>query len=168
MGFFNIAHKGQMDPSGLVKGWSIYNASLILKKRGYTNFYVDAGGDIQVSGANSEGENWVVGIRNPFNRNENVKVLSVTDKGVATSGTAIRGEHVYNPHNSTKNKSKIVSMTVVGSNIYDADRFATAAFAMDQKGISFVESLKGFEGYMIDKKGIATFTSGFDKYVIGS
>ena len=55
-------------------------------------------------------------------------------------------------------------MTVIGPNVYEADRFATPAFAMGKKGIDFVENLPGLEGYMVDKDGIATMTSGFEKY----
>ncbi len=58
-----------------------------------------------------------------------------------------------------------MSLTVIGPNIYDADRFATAAFAMGRDGIYFIENLEGFEGYMIDKNGMATFTTGFEGYV---
>ena len=36
-------------------------------------------------------------------------------------------------------------------------------FAMQREGINFIEKLKGLEGYMIDKNGIATMTSGFEK-----
>ena len=59
----------------------------------------------------------------------------------------------------------VVSLSVIGPNIYEADRFATAAFAMGQEGIRFIERLEGFEGYMIDRHGQATFTSGFTRYV---
>ena len=44
------------------------------------------------------------------------------------------------------------------------DRYATAAFAMGNQGIRFIEQLDGFEGYMIDPRGIATVTGGFRKY----
>lgn len=164
-GYFDIMRQGKFDPSGLVKGWSIFNASKILKEKGFENFYIDAGGDIQVSGLNKFGNEWRIGIKNPFNENEIVKVLSIFDKGVATSGTYIRGQHIYNPRNNLP-ITDIVSITVIGPNIYDADRFATAAFAMGENGINFIENLKGFEGYMISKKGIATYTSGFEKYVV--
>jgi thiamine biosynthesis lipoprotein len=59
----------------------------------------------------------------------------------------------------------IVGLTVIGPNIYEADRFATAAFAMGREGIMFIENLAGFEGYMIDQHGQATFTSHFTRYV---
>jgi thiamine biosynthesis lipoprotein len=63
-----------------------------------------------------------------------------------------------------KPAEEIVSLTVIGPNIYEADRFATAAFAMGEKGILFIEDLAGFEGYMINHEGLATFTSGFKEY----
>lgn len=167
-GYFNIFKNGKIDPSGIVKGWTIFRAAKLLKKNGFKNFYIEAGGDIQVSGKNKENKKWKIGIRNPFKNfkdNEIIKRISVFNKGVATSGTYLRGPHIYNPFEN-KNISDIVSLTVIGPNIYEADRFATAAFAMGKRGIIFIENLKGFEGYMIDKKGIATFTSNFEKYIL--
>jgi thiamine biosynthesis lipoprotein ApbE len=47
-----------------------------------------------------------------------------------------------------------------------ADRFATAAFAMGKRGIYFIEQLPGFEGYVINASARATFTTGFERYVL--
>lgn len=165
-GYFDIHHNGIMDPSGIVKGWAIYNAAEILRKKGFENFYVDAGGDIQARGKNSQGENWRVGIRNPFNMDEIVKIISVSDCGVATSGTYVRGQHIYNPKNDGEDITDILSLTVIGPDVYEADRFATAAFAMGRAGIDFIEYLPRFEGYMIDKDKQATYTTGFARYVL--
>jgi thiamine biosynthesis lipoprotein len=167
-GYFDIRHNGIIDPSGIVKGWAIYNAAEILRKKGFVNFYVDAGGDIQVGGTNHQGEKWRVGIRNPFHMDEIVKILSVTDCGVATSGTYVRGQHIYNPKNNGQAITDILSLTVIGPDVYEADRFATAAFAMGRAGIDFIESLPGFEGYMIDKDRQATYTTGFSRYVLNA
>lgn len=164
-GYFDIRHDGMLDPSGIVKGWAILQAARMLKAAGFVNFFIDAGGDIQVAGT-KQGHPWRVGIRNPFNRNEYVKVLALTDKGIATSGTAIRGQHIYNPHQPQMPIEEIVSLTVIGPDVYEADRFATAAFAMGKRGIYFIEQLSGFEGYMIDASARATFTSGFERYVV--
>lgn len=162
-GFFDIAYNGKIDPSGLVKGWAIQHASEILRKKGFKNFYVEIAGDIEVAGLNNEGKKWAIGIRNPFNKKENVKVVYLSDRGIATSGTYERGEHIYNPKEK-KQATEIASLTVIGPNIYEADRFATACFVMGKEGIYFIEKLPGFEGYMIDHDGIATLTSGFEKY----
>ncbi len=163
-GYFNIDNNGCYDPSGIVKGWAINYAAIILHQKGLSNFYVEAGGDLQVAGKNHHGEKWQVGIRNPFDPDQIVKVLAVSDCGVATSGTYLQGQHIYNPRDR-RPITDIVSLTVIGPTIYDADRFATAAFAMGQAGIQFIETLDGFEGYLIDRDRQATFTSGFVRYV---
>lgn len=164
-GYFDIkTPQGNYDPSGLVKGWAIYKAAQILSGQGFKNFYVDAGGDLEIRGLNSHGQPWTVGIRNPFNPRENVKILSLTNSAVATSGTYLRGKHIYNPHSQTP-ADEIVSLSVIGPNIYEADRFATAAFAMGKEGVYFIEQLEGFEGYSIDTQGLATMTTNFNKYV---
>ncbi len=164
-GFFDIERNGKLDPSGLVKGWAIQQASEQLLAAGFTNFYIEAGGDIQACGSYQKGTAWTIGIRNPFNVDEIVKVIRVRDLGVATSGTYIRGEHIYDPHTDFHVVQTVKSLTVVGPNIYEADRFATAAFAMGEGGIGFIEGLDGFEGYQIDANRVATYTAGFEDYV---
>lgn len=164
-GYFDIQHAGKLDPSGLVKGWAISNAAELVRQAGYVDFFVEAGGDFQAAGKNAQGQDWRVGIRNPFDMQEIVKVLSVTDCGVATSGTYIRGQHIYNPVGGADEINDIVSLTVIGPDVYEADCYATAAFAMGRDGIAFIETLDGFEGYMIDQQRQATFTSKFERYV---
>ena len=164
-GYFDIRRGDRIDPSGIVKGWAIHNAANMLRKAGYTNYYVEAGGDIEVAGSNPEGKSWIIGIRNPFNLKTIVKKVNLRNCGIATSGIYERGKHIYNPKNN-KPVDEIVSLTVIGPNVYEADRFATAAFAMGKPGIQFIERLKGFEGYMIDALGIATLTNGFHTYVV--
>ncbi len=73
-GFFNIVTTdGKYNPSGIVKGWAIYNASRLLLARGFKNFYIDAGGDIQVHGLNPENKYWSIGIKNPFDQSTDCK-----------------------------------------------------------------------------------------------
>lgn len=165
-GYFDIyTRDGSTDPSGLVKGWAIERVADILEKNGYRNFIVEAGGDIQTKGKNKEGEYWKIGIRNPFNASHIIKVVSGEDIAVATSGTYIRGQHIYNPHKKEEIISDIVSMTVISKNIFDSDIYATASFAMGKEGINFLENLNLIEGYMVDSKGIATLTTGFSQYI---
>lgn len=164
-GYFDIELDGKRDPSGLVKGWAIWEAAKRLRQLGSDNFYIEAGGDIQTSGTNSERQAWTVGVRSPFNPDEIIKVLQIKNKGVATSGTYIRGQHIYNPHQPGTPPLDIQSLTVIGRNVYEADRFATAAFAMGIDGINFIEHTEDLEGYMVNSKGVATLTTGFKDYV---
>ena len=164
-GYFNIEINGKIDPSGLVKGYAIWEGAKILLKKGYKNFYVEIAGDIQTIGKNKKGNEWMVGIQNPFNPKEIVKVVKVSGEGVATSGNYQRGVHIINPKNNQW-ANGIASITVIGPNIFEADRFATAAFAMGEKGINFISSLKGFAGYMIKNDGTAVLTKDFKIFLI--
>jgi thiamine biosynthesis lipoprotein len=168
LGYFNIMLGGKRDPSGLVKGWSIEKAASKLRRKKVKNFYIEAGGDIQVSGQSHGGKPWIVGIRNPFNINEIIKTITVNSEGIATSGTYIRGQHIYNPFMPEDKIKEVKSITVIGPSIYDADRFATAAFAMGVEGIAFIESQPELEAYMVTTDKMATYTSGFERYVINA
>lgn len=163
-GFFDIDYNGILDPSGLVKGYAVFQGAEILRRKNFQNYYVEIAGDIQVQGKNEKRENWKIGIQNPFNLDEIVKVVKLSNKGIATSGNYIRGTHIYNPKEK-RFAEEIAGITVIGPNIYEADRFATASFAMGEAGINFLEKLKGFEGYMVKKNKKAILTSGFNDYL---
>ena len=164
-GFFDIRKPdGSLDPSGIVKGWAIRNAARIVAETGARDFFIDAGGDIQSSGKNPSGNEWSVGIRNPFNTEQIIKVVHPRGRGIATSGTYIRGQHIHNPHAPEDPIVDIVSLTVIGPDVLEADRFATGAFAMGKDGIHFIEQMPGLEGYVVDKNGRATLTSGFGAF----
>ena len=163
-GFFNINLNGKLDPSGLVKGFAINEASKLLTAKGYKNFYVEIAGDVQAVGLNSDNQPWAIGIRNPFNEKEVIKIVNVSNRGVATSGTYIRGNHIINPI-TAKPATEIISLTVIGPDIYEADRFATPAFAMGLSGIDWLEKQAGLEGYLITHDKRAIFTSGFSQYL---
>lgn len=163
-GYFSMYLGGQIDPSGLVKGYAIHQGADILRKKGYKNFYVEIAGDSEVVGKKNN-EKWKVGILNPFNLSEIIQVVSLENQGIATSGNYQRGSHIYNPVTGTV-ADAIASMSVIANNVYDADRFATAAFAMGEKGIYFLENLDGVEGYMVKRDKTSIQTTGWEKYEI--
>lgn len=164
-GYFDIATPaGALDPSGIVKGWAIRNAAEMLLAMGITDFCLDVGGDIQCAGRNEAGEPWRIGIRNPFDPAGIVKIIYPATHGVATSGSYVRGGHIYDPALGTPPADAPVSITVIGPDILEADRFATAAIAMGNDGIAFIATRAGLEAYAIDASGIATATPGFSNY----
>ena len=168
-GYFDIrTPEGGLDPSGIVKGLAIWRAGELIESAGGKNFHIEAGGDIESRGHNSRGVPWRVGIKDPFAPTQIVKIIIPNGAGVATSGTYERGKHIYDPIKMIPALGDIVSMTVIGSNVFEADRFATAAFAMGNRGIDFIESTPNVEGYSIDRNGIATMTSSFEKFVLNT
>lgn len=164
-GFFEIRRPDcRLDPSGIVKGWAIRNAARIIARAGARDFFVEAGGDIQSLGRNPAGDEWCVGVRNPFDATEIIKVVYPRGCGIATSGSYVRGQHIYNPHAPGQSIDDIISLTVIGSDVLEADRFATAAFAMGKQGIYFIEQAPHLEGYAVDSRGLAIPTSGFGAF----
>jgi thiamine biosynthesis lipoprotein len=161
-GYFDITRPdGRIDPSGVVKGWAIKQVADLLAAHGQANFVVDAGGDIQAGGTSPGGRPWRVGVRNPFAPDEIVKAICPGPRGVATSGSYVRGHHIYDPRRPDRKLEEIVSLTVVAEDVLRADLLATAAFAMGRPGLDFLRRLPDVEAYAIDRHGVASFTPGF-------
>lgn len=165
-GYFDIRRNdGTIDPSGVVKGWAILGAAQLIEREGFADFCIDAGGDIQVGGRDASRQEWSIGIRNPFAPQEIVKAVKPRGQGVATSGNYIRGDHIYDPHDRARRIEGPVSITVIGSDVLVADLHATAAFAMGDAGIYYIEDLEGVEAYQIHRDGTAVQTTGFKEFV---
>ena len=162
-GFFSAWIDGTFDPSGLVKGWAIDRAATILAAKGCRNFYVDAGGDVQARGRNQDGSPWRVGIRHPVERDKVARIVLAEDLAVATSGTYEKGDHILNPHTG-RPAADLLSLTVVGPDILSADVYATAALAMGESGLDFIDGIAGYEGFAISRSLNASWTAGFDRY----
>ena len=164
-GYFSAWYGGAFDPSGVVKGWAVHEASRMLDEMGYFDHCIDAGGDIEARGRNAEGKPWEIGIRNPFDPTTIVKVLHLIDRGIATSGTYIRGDHIYDPKTGKPVVDGFASLTVVGMDVCEADRLSTPAFAMGEAGIGFLASTPGIDAYIIGRDGMALFTPGLASYL---
>jgi len=170
-GYFDIrTHRadGGLDPSGLVKGWSLDKTGRILEDAGARNFCINGGGDIVARGEAAPGKPWRVGIRHPIEADKLATVLSVRDACVATSGAYERGEHVRDPFTG-RAPTGVLSITVVGPTLTFADAYATAAFAMGPTGLAWVASRPGYEGCAVtaDPDGSdarLVWTPGFDPW----
>jgi FAD:protein FMN transferase len=159
-GFFDVSFGGGLDPSGLVKGWSIDRAAELLRDAGIRNFAVSAGGDMRLSGRAVPEPLWSVGIQHPRERDQVAATFSLTDSAVATSGAYARGEHVLDPHTG-RPPAGVLSVTVVGPDLATADAYATAAFAMGAAGPAWTARLRGYEAMTILDDETVLFTGGF-------
>ena len=124
------------DPTGLVKGWAVDRAARCLLDLPGTSACLNAGGDLLVVPSTDlprEGVGsiaWRVGIENPRDRSQIASTVSLTEGAVATSGTAARGAHLYDPR-SGRMVASGGSVTVVGPTLLWADIWATALFVGD-------------------------------------
>ena len=161
-GYFSAWSAGRLDPSGLVKGWAIARACAILDRHGCRHYFVDGAGDVQTRGSSESGP-WRVGIRHPIERDKVARVILASDLAVATSGTYEKGLHILDPH-SGRPATDLLSLTVIGPGILEADVYATAAFAMGHRALDFIERQTGFEAYAIAPDLVARWTTGFDAF----
>lgn len=130
---------GTWDLDGVVKGWAAARAARELTSAGLSDFCINAGGDVAVSGSPGEGRPWSVGIRSPRDPEAMLAVLAVTDGGVATSGAYERGDHIVDGRDGSVPRS-LLSVTVVADDLTTADVLATAVFVMGADGIPWALS----------------------------
>ena len=132
----------RFDPAGLVKGWAADRAAGRLAVLPGVGYCLNAGGDVVVGAAGDvvvgagesaagaaggAGAPWRVGIEDPRDRSRIAKVVELRHGAVATSGTAARGAHLYDPATGTF-PDRAGSVTVVGPSLMWADVWATALF----------------------------------------
>ena len=119
------------DPTGLVKGWAVERAAQALSSLEEHAHSVNAGGDIAIGGVDRSGDRparpWRIGIEDPRDRSRIAEVVEITEGGGATSGTAARGAHLYDPAQGEWVR-RTGSVTVVGPSLLWADVWATALF----------------------------------------
>ena len=169
-GFFDAWATARFDPSGVVKGWSIEQASSILVAAGFPDHAIDGGGDVRLRGRPGRGEPWQVGIRHPRQPEAYSAALCLAEGAVATSGTYERGAHVVNPRTG-RPATELVSVTVVGPELTTTDAYATAALAMGADAPDWLTDLDGYEAQVVSEQGRGWSTPGFkrlERHLLGS
>lgn len=159
-GAFTAMPNGRLDPTGLVKGWAVQRASLLLSNHGAANHGVNGGGDMQLAGEAGPGRPWVVGISDPSDRSKVVSTVAGRDFAVATSGIAERGQHILDPFTS-RPAVELASATVVGPSLTFADPYATAAFVLGRQASRWIDDIDGYEALLVDTDGEISVSAGW-------
>jgi thiamine biosynthesis lipoprotein len=156
----------QFDLSGIAKGKIVDLTRDFIRDAGFSNFLVDAGGDIYVSGRNLKGSTWRIAIQDPDNRDRYSGILEKSDAAIVTSGDyenffeheGKRYSHLFNPFTGYP-RSDIRSVTVVTGETALADAVATAVFVMgSDEGFRFLKE-RGVEGLILYERETGTMES---------
>ncbi len=129
-----------IDLGGIAKGYAIDRGSAVLKEMGITNFILNAGGDIYVSGTKDNETQWKIGIKHPRNTNDLVAEFDLKDYAVATSGdyerfkiiNGIRYHHILDPRTGYSGRLS-ESSTILAPTAEEADATATYVFLLGWK-----------------------------------
>ncbi len=135
--------------SAIGKGFGVDRLGDIVRSFGVTDFMVEIGGDIITSGQNAEGLPWQIAIETPDARQRSfLKVLSVSDLGMATSGDyrnyfeqdGVRYSHILNATTGRPVTHATASVTVLTQNAMLSDAWATALLVLGrQRGMEIAE-----------------------------
>lgn len=155
---------GRIDPSGLVKGWSVEGAAMRVSSSGASVFSISVGGDVLVRGGGTLGDRWRIGIRHPDRVDRVAKVLHVAEGAVATSAAYERGAHIRDPRSGTAPVG-VRSMTVAGPSLTLADAYATAAYVLGLDGLDWVAGHDGYAALAISWDDRVRWTSGMTPWL---
>lgn len=149
--------EGGWDPSGLVKGWAVERAGELLRSVDGVDWCLNAGGDVLVSCPS--GDAFTIGIQDPRDPGRVVASLARRSGAVATSGTAARGAHLYDPRTGQAVESRWLSVSVSGASLEYADILATAAFVAGDEWPAVLPP--GYEGLGVLADGNLQATDGW-------
>jgi len=147
---------------GVGKGYIVDEGVAVLKRHGFSEVLVEAGGDLMATG-----RRWRIGVRDP-RASQLMMRIGAQDVAVATSGDYFQPftrdlsqHHILDPRTG-RSSPELASATVMAPTAARADALATLAMALGtRRTVEIIEELAGCEACLVAKDSGVTRTSGF-------
>ena len=159
-----------IDLGGIAKGYTADVISDMLTEEGVNSAIINLGGNVFTHGKKVNGDDWKIGIQNPYSeRGGIIGTLVTSNKSVVTSGiyeryleeNGIKYHHILSPKTGYPYENEIAGITIVSDNSTDGDALSTSVFAMGvEEGMKFVNSLDGIDAIFITKDNKVYITNG--------
>jgi thiamine biosynthesis lipoprotein len=158
---------------GIAKGYAVDKCVAILKHDGFTDFMVQAGGDMYIAGSKGDAP-WMVAIRDPRGPEGSMfAVAPIKDHSFSTSGDYERGfvkdgvryHHILDPRTG-RPAGASRSVTIRAKDAFTADAWSKVMYIYGWKeGMDIVkrEKLDDFEVVWVDDKNQVHMTAGIEK-----
>ena len=156
-----LLHNAGLDLGAIAKGRIIGLLADFLKEKGCYDFLINAGGDLIASGLYDKKREWNIAIADPYNKNETIGFIKLSDKSIVTSGDyeryfigddGKRYHHIIDPVTGYPVDNGLNSVTVISDNPTEADALSTAFFVMGiDRALKLAEKLTGVEAVFIKK-----------------
>ena len=152
---------------GIGKGYAIDRAVELLRRAGFVDFLLQAGGDLYASGSNN-GPAWKLGIADPRGDHAAFAAVEVRDATFSTSGDyerffikdGVRYHHLIDPDSGEPARG-CRSVTIVASRAVIADVLSTGVFIMGpEAGMRLIEATPGVEGVIVTAQNDVLISSG--------
>lgn len=157
---------------GLAKGRVVDGGVAVLRRLGFENVLVEAGGDLLAQGTRRDGSPWEVGILSPRSRTQpgTLATFPVERQAVATSGDYLNSftadfslNHIIDPR-SLSSPRELASATVIAPTVMEADALSTALMVLgSQAALALVERLPQVEAMLVDKEMKIFRSAGFPR-----
>lgn len=157
----------KIDLGGIAKGLAVDNAIERLRGLGIEHALVTAGGDTRLLG-DRLGEPWIVGIRDPRDKDKQAVVIPLVDIAMSTSGDyeryfeddGQRYHHILSPKTG-KSVESVQSVSIIGPQSVYNDALSTAVFVLGvQDGIGLINSLDNFDVIVMDAERKLHYSDG--------
>ena len=165
-----IPAEAEIDLGALAKGYTGDEIMAIFRDNGVASALISLGGNVQALGSKPDGSDWRVGIKDPFSPDENMCVLSISDRAVVTSGTYERyftGDdgkvywHIIDPEDGYPADNGLVSVTVIGESGLRCDALSPALFVMGTDGAqTYLRENTDVDAVIVTDDGKVLYTDG--------
>jgi thiamine biosynthesis lipoprotein len=158
-----------IDLGGIGKGWAVDRMAAILGRP----CLVNGGGDIFAASRPPAEDAWRIGVADPFQPEQDLALLAVVDRGVATSNSLRRRwqsggsylHHPIDPRSGRPSTSDAVQVTAVAPSALLADYHAKVALLQGvEGGLAYIEALDGIEALLVRSDGAVLRSSGLGAY----
>ena len=143
------------------KGYAADKAKQLLIEKGVSAGIINASGDMNTWGKQTNGNSWKVAITNPLDKNKVFALLPIINSAVVTSGdyekyvtfNGTRYAHIIDPRTGYP-ATGIISATVFAPKAELADALATSVFVIGiEVGLNRINQLPGIECIIVDDQG---------------
>ena len=157
-----------LDLGGIAKGYAVDRGIRVLEQAGIRHARLSAGGDMRLLG-DRRGRPWMVGVRDPRNRDRQAVVIPLSDTAISTSGDyerffiddeGRRVHHILSP-STGRPAGEVQSVTILGDEAMTTDALSTAVFVLGaEQGLALINGLDGIDAVIIDENRRMHYSAG--------
>lgn len=162
--------KVKVDLGGIAKGHAVDNSISLLERMGIMHGLVTAGGDTRLIG-DRRGKPWIVGIRDPRDKEKQAVVMPLQDSAMSTSGDyerffeedGKRYHHILSPKTG-KSTYDVQSVSIIGPSSTYNDALSTAIFVMGlREGLGMINRIDGYDAVVMDNQRKMHYSNGLQQ-----
>lgn len=160
----------RVDLGALAKGYIADKVKALLLDRGVESGVIDLGRNILLIGEKPGEAPFSIGIQSPTDAGNLLRVLSLRDRSLVTSGTyeryferdGVRYHHVLDPFTGFPADRGLLAVTVLSSSSLWGDGLSTACLLLGvEEGMALIDSLPETEALFVLTDGTVQTTAGF-------